>query len=165
MTSGAWASEDGRLTATSDAVLAVPTLDPLDSGDPICELIQSALLAGAGPRNVTERRRERRHPFPYPIAFTPVDRNRTLLRDERFVAIGKHLSYGGLDFYYHVAIPYRQAVVALPCGSDRQVSLLIDLNWCRFGSHRWYENGGQFIQPASSPDDHPDALFVDDLLL
>ena len=93
-----------------------------------------------------ERRREHRYPFPYPIPMTPVDEKGNETGEERFTAIGRHLSEQGFDFYSKEAIPHRFLVAALPVGEDQAVGILLDLNWCRFGQHGWYENGGKFTQ-------------------
>lgn len=154
-----------QLTTNDSTVAVVPVLEPLEGGDAIGERVQTALLNASSPREVTERRRERRHPFPYPVAVLPVGANRRLQRDETFFVIGKHLSFGGLDFYHHQAVPHRHAVVTLPCGLAGPVALLIDLAWCRFGAHRWYENGGKFIHATRVPDDHLDIDDLDLLLI
>jgi len=96
-----------------------------------------------------ERRRERRYPFPHLVTLVPVAPDGAHLNNETIVVVGKQLSVGGLSFYHRQPIPYRRAVVVFEVGSHR-TALLMDLNWCRFARRGWYENGGRFLQAAST---------------
>jgi hypothetical protein len=96
-----------------------------------------------------ERRRDRRFAFPYPIRLTPVD-ERGLAAGPSIVVLGKHLSEGGLDFYHHSPLPYRRVVVSLEWRGQPGTHLLLQLTWCRFTQHGWYENGGRFLRPVES---------------
>lgn len=98
------------------------------------------------PRPDQKRRREHCYPFPYPIPMTPVDADGNETGEAKFAVIGRHLSEQGFDFYSKEAIPYRYLMASLPIGDDQFVEILLDLNWCRFGQHGWYENGGKFTQ-------------------
>ena len=111
-------------------------------------------LAVANPlpeRQFAERRRETRHPYPYPIYLTPVGRDGTTPQGKTIVVVGKHISDHGLDFYHREPLPYRRVIASLACGSGQWVGLLVDLSWCRFCRHGWYDNGGRFLSTASSP--------------
>jgi hypothetical protein len=66
------------------------------------------------------------------------------------VVVGKDLSDRGLGFFHPHPIPHRRAIVTLEDSSQRGVSLLIDLSWCRFTRHGWYDSGGRFLQIVSS---------------
>lgn len=110
----------------------------------ICRCVQFALRCTMPSRIKHERRRETRHPFPYPIQLTPVDLRGGAI-GESLCVIGKHLSNHGLDFYFQQPVPYRRVVAALSAGGDQHVSMLMDLTWCRFSGHGWYENGGRFL--------------------
>lgn len=96
-------------------------------------------------RGGTERRREKRHLFPYPVRLKSVDATSD---DETIVVLGKHLSESGLDFYHFQALADRRMVATFECDGT-EVELLLELTWCRFGKHGLYENGGRFVQPFS----------------
>jgi hypothetical protein len=97
-------------------------------------------------RSDKERRCEHRYQFPYPISMTPVDAKGKATGEPPFVVIGRHLSEQGMDFYSKEVIPYRYLVASLPIGEEQSVGMLVDLSWCRFGHHGWYENGGKFTE-------------------
>ncbi len=101
----------------------------------------------------TDRRGDRREPFPYPIPITPLNRNGLPENDETIFVLGKHLSERGLDFYYKAPVPYRRVITSWECRDDRWLGLLLDLRWCRSNGHGWYENGGRFLQVVDSPFD------------
>jgi len=57
------------------------------------------VLAGTQPtRQQLERRREKRHPYPYPVYLTPVGRDGATPAGETIVVLGKHLSEHGCEF-------------------------------------------------------------------
>ena len=64
---------------------------------------------------------------------------------ETLVVLGKHISNHGLDFYSSQPVPYRRVVVCFPSNQGEDIRLLMDLTWCRFCGHGWYENGGRFL--------------------
>jgi hypothetical protein len=97
-----------------------------------------------------ERRREKRHPFPYPVYLTPVGRSGLTPAGETIVVLGKHLSELGFDFYHRDPLPHRRAILSFETGST-WIGVLIDLAWCRFGRHGWYDNGGRFLAVVPSP--------------
>jgi hypothetical protein len=91
-----------------------------------------------------ERRREKRHAFPYPIRLRAADREGRLLADcESIIAFGKSLSNSGLEFYFHEAVPHRWMIASLPSGIDQFVDVLINLEWCRFAHEGYYVNFGR----------------------
>jgi hypothetical protein len=95
--------------------------------------------------SVFERRRLTRHAYPYPIRLVPLSLGGEPLVDEAFYVLGKHLSQLGLDFYGTQPVPYRRAISCFECGPGRTIQMLMDLTWCRFCHHGWYENGGRFL--------------------
>ncbi|MFP8871055.1 MAG: hypothetical protein VCB43_06330 [Myxococcota bacterium] len=97
-----------------------------------------------------ERRRAKRHPFPYPVRLTPVDA-RGNATDETIIVLGKHLTSCGLDFYYQHAVSHRRVVATFDCEVNQRAELLMDLTWCRFSGHGWYENGGRFLSVVNPP--------------
>ena len=71
---------------------------------------------------------------------------------EPFTVVCKHISKGGIGFYYPEPMPYRYVVVTLPAmGTEAPIHLLVDLTWCRFAQKGWYENGGLFVREAEEP--------------
>ncbi|MGO8689322.1 MAG: hypothetical protein ACLQLG_06785 [Thermoguttaceae bacterium] len=111
-----------------------------------------ALLTTLYPHHdALERRRESRHPFPYLIHLWPVGSDGRTPCGERIVVAGKHLSQRGLGFYHREPLPYRRMVAALESEGGRPVAFLVDLTWCRFTKHGWYESGGRFLEAVPSP--------------
>lgn len=126
----------------------------------------SVRLALANPlpeRQYVERRRETRHPYPYPIYLTPVARDGRTPEGKTLVVVGKHLSDHGLDFYHRQPLPYRRVIASLACGGGQWVGLLMDLSWCRFCRHGWYDNGGRFLGVVRSPLEDPEEQALLDL--
>jgi hypothetical protein len=99
----------------------------------------------------SDRRTDRREPFPYPIYITPLAEDGSAQTDETIVVLGKHLSERGLDFYYQAPLPYRRVVASWECSNGRWLAMILDLRWCRSNRHGWYENGGRFLQVVESP--------------
>ena len=151
---------------------STPPAAPVLGADPevgrrnsICGVVQSALMDVRPPRHNVERRRERRHPFPYPVHMTPVATDNRIQSDAAFYVLGKHLSHGGMDFYHGEPVPFRRVIATLAPAAENTCALLLDLTWCRFGAHRWYENGGAFVQALISPLSRPDATLISELSL
>jgi hypothetical protein len=110
------------------------------------------VLAGAQPtRRQLERRREKRHPYPYPVYLTPVGRDSLTPTAQTLVVLGKHLSEHGFDFYHREPLPHRRAIVSFEPSRGSWIGVLLDLSWCRFGRHGWYDNGGRFLAVVPSP--------------
>jgi hypothetical protein len=127
--------------------LSVQVSRPLD----IASSVSSALCAVEPGRKVIERRRESRHPYPYPVHLTPLATTGEPELLRTFVVIGKHLSPHGLDFYFRLPLPERRVIASLDCGRDGWIGLLLELAWCRFSRHGWYDNGGRFLAVVPSP--------------
>jgi hypothetical protein len=108
-------------------------------------------LAGAQAERHVERRTETRHPYPYPIHMTPVDRTGQPLVAETFVVVGKHLSSHGADFYYAQPLEWSRVIASFPLHNGKWIGLLMELTWCRFSRHGWYDNGGRFVGTVESP--------------
>jgi hypothetical protein len=100
-----------------------------------------------------ERRREQRFPYPYPIRLTPVTTDGTVPPAESIVVLGKHLNDHGLDFYFKEPLAYRRVIASFEQNGREVMHILMELTWCRFGRHGWYENGGRFLQvlPSAAP--------------
>ena len=97
----------------------------------------------------SDRRTEFRNPYPFLVALTPVDGEGTDLSEDSVVVVGKDLSEHGFGFFHREPFPYRRAIVTLSDSSGYSVRLLIDLAWCRFTTHGWYESGGRFLEVVS----------------
>ena len=117
----------------------------------IASSVCAAMFAVEPARKGSERRKESRHAYPYPIHLTPLDRvgDPEVLRT--FVVIGKHLSPHGLDFYFRLPLPERRVIASLDAGREGWIGLLLELTWCRFSRHGWYDNGGRFLAVVPSP--------------
>ncbi|MBN1911603.1 MAG: hypothetical protein JW818_17815 [Pirellulales bacterium] len=110
------------------------------------------LLTSLYPRpETTERRSQRRYPFPYLVQLTPVGEEGTEPIGETVVVVGKHLSERGLGFYHLKPLPYRRMIVSIEVSNGSWVGFLIDLTWCRFTKQGWYESGGRFLEVVPSP--------------
>jgi hypothetical protein len=118
-------------------------------------LVHLALANPLPQRQWVERRLEKRHPYPYPIYLTPVARDGRTPEGKTIVVMGKHISEHGLDFYHREPLPYRRVIASLGCASGEWLGILMDLSWCRFCRHGWYDNGGRFLGPATSPLEDP----------
>ena len=125
-----------------------PTDSPRDA---VAASVQAALYAVEPGRRAMERRREQRYAFPYPIHLTPYGAGGAPRTERTFVVIGKHLSENGLDFYCRQPLAERRVIASLDCGKEGWIGLVLELAWCRFGRHGWYDNGGRFIAAAPSP--------------
>lgn len=99
-----------------------------------------------------ERRRERRFPFPQLIHLS--SNQETMPLAKRIVVVGKHLSERGLGFFHRDPLSERQMVATFERAGGLWNSFLIDLSWCRFTRHGWYESGGRLLQllPPCPPD-------------
>ncbi|MCU0958725.1 MAG: hypothetical protein MUF48_01350, partial [Pirellulaceae bacterium] len=73
----------------------------------------------------SDRRCDRREPFPYPIDIIPVAADGRVLHAEAIVVLGKHLSERGLDFYYQAPLPYRRVVASWECPDGDRPALLL----------------------------------------
>ncbi len=135
-----------------------PMIDPLPRSDRtaadngsaadavICTLQRSSKPgAGAG-----ERRRDARYAFPHPIHLTPLDDNGQPNAAASLIVMGRQISERGLDFY-HAAPLYEKKVIASFKQAGVWLSFLLELQWCRFHSSGWCENGGRFLHSVETP--------------
>jgi hypothetical protein len=110
------------------------------------------LLATLYPKHdLAERRHENRYPFPYLVHLTPLAEDGASRTAETLVVVGKHLSERGLGFYHPQPLPHRRMIASLQTSQGQWLGFLIDLSWCRFTGHGWYESGGRFLQSVLSP--------------
>jgi hypothetical protein len=133
-----------------------PPLPPRANSRTLSESIRDVVLralvhAGAGPGMMPERRKEKRTLFPYPVLMTPVDRDGVTPIGKSFSVLGKHIADHGFDFYSHDPVPYRRMIASFDTARGQVMALLMDVSWCRFGTHGWYENGGRFLEQTTPP--------------
>jgi len=136
------------------STLGNPQIDLLPDGE--CDDIRLqvwGLLTTLYPKSSPpERRRETRYPFPFLIHLLPVhEADGETPSGEKMVVVGKHISQGGLGFYHPKPLPYRRAIVSLENGHGTWFGFLLDLRWCRFTRHGWYESGGKYLKVVTSP--------------
>lgn len=112
------------------------------------DYVRQALAVPLAPRRLPERRRDLRHPYPYPIFLTPLEDDGETPASTSLVVVGKHLSERGVDFYCHEPLPYRRVIASLEWSKDAWIGLLLELTWCRFTRFGWYDNGGRFLRVA-----------------
>jgi hypothetical protein len=146
-----------------EAARAIPAPKPGSVEDEqIASQVRLALCSPYPERGTFERRRETRHPYPYPVYLTPTARDGRTPEGKTIVVVGKHLSDHGLDFYHREPLPHRRVIASFACGSGQWVGLLMDLSWCRFCRHGWYDNGGRFLHTVPSPlEDPTERLLLD----
>jgi hypothetical protein len=106
---------------------------------------------------IPQRRDLQRHAYPQLVRLTPVDPATLVPQGETVVVVGKHLSERGLGFYHREPLPHRHVVVVVERDATSReggdaLAFLMDVSWCRFTRHGWYESGGRFLQavPATS---------------
>jgi hypothetical protein len=110
------------------------------------------ILAGLYPPGKTcERRADQRFPYPHLLYLTPVGDDGISAAGESVVVVGKHLSEHGLGFFYQQPLPNRRMIASLQAQESRWLGFLIDITWCRFTQHGWYDSGGRFLQAVPSP--------------
>jgi hypothetical protein len=112
----------------------------------IRDCVQILLASHFGRAYATDRRRERRYPFPHLVHLTPLADDGRTPSGPPMVAVGRELSEGGFGFFHPSPLPYRQMIAALEGADSRWYSFVIDLTWCRFMRHGWYESGGRFLR-------------------
>jgi len=98
----------------------------------------------------SERRDHGRVAYPMLLRLQPVDAKTHAPLTEPIVVVGKNICQRGLGFYHQQPLPYRRAIVTLEDAAGCTASLLIDLSWCRFTHHGWYDSGGRFLRVLDS---------------
>ena len=137
-------------------VLGYPQLERItELGPPSDESVRRkvwGILAGLYPPGKTaERRIDQRFPYPHLLYLTPVGNDGLSPAGDSVVVVGKHLSEHGLGFFYQQPLPDRRMIASLEIQDSRWAGFLIDITWCRFTQHGWYDSGGRFLQAVPSP--------------
>ena len=110
------------------------------------------LLAGLYPPGQwVERRFEQRFPYPHLLYLTPLAEDGVRPGGELIVVVGKHLSESGLSFFHQRPLAHRRMIASLEERGKRWVGFVIDITWCRFTQHGWYDSGGQLLETIPSP--------------
>ena len=110
------------------------------------------ILAGLAPRaHHPERRTVQRFPYPTLLYLTPVASDGITPSGESIVVVGKHLSEQGLGFFYQQPLPNRRMIASLEGKESRWIGFVVDITWCRFTRHGWYDSGGRFLHAVPSP--------------
>jgi hypothetical protein len=105
------------------------------------------LLAGFHSANPwTERRSVQRFPLGRLVHLTPVGSEGITPLGESIVVVGKDVSERGLGFFHLQPLPHRRMIAALETQTGDWLRFLIDISWCRFTHHGWYDSGGRFLQ-------------------
>lgn len=142
------------LSATYDFALP-PTVgesEPPGSEDKVRQQVWSLLAGFYAAGKWTERRGDQRFPLPRLIFLTPVGSDSLVPLADPVVVVGKDLSERGLGFYHPHPLPYRRVVASLETHAGQPVAFLIDINWCRFTRHGWYDSGGRILQVVEPAD-------------
>ncbi len=142
------AASNGAVSA-HDANLDFRTADSAEEALPE---LSDALAAGiCGRRHAGDARREVRRPYPFLLTLVPVTEHGETLHEQLFTVVGKNLSSRGIGFFHKDPIPYRRVVVHLEGAAGRAVRALVELSWCRFTRHGWYDSGGRFLELTPMP--------------
>ena len=138
------------------SVLSYLQLEPMAEAAPVAnDALRRqvwGILAGLyPPGKISERRIDQRFPYPHLLYLSPVGNDGISPAGESVVVVGKHLSEHGLGFFYQQPLPYRRMIASLQAQEARWLGFLIDITWCRFTQHGWYDSGGRFLQAVPSP--------------
>jgi hypothetical protein len=109
------------------------------------------LLTLVYPPDRVERRRNQRYAYPHLIHLTPCTPEGHPKPDESVVVVGKDLSQCGLGFFHRDPIVERRVIASMQAGPTEWVAFLLDITWCRFNGHGWYDSGGRFLGIVPSP--------------
>jgi hypothetical protein len=116
----------------------------------IRDCVRNLLASHFGRPYSTDRRRERRFPFPHLVHLTPLADDGRSPAGSALTAVGRELSEGGFGFFHPSPLPYRQMIASLEAADRRWFSFVIDLTWCRFMRYGWYESGGRFLRTIAA---------------
>ena len=118
------------------------------------------LVGGLYPAGrVHERRAAQRYPYPHLVYLCPLMAVETTEAQKPIVVVGKDISERGLGFYHQQPLPHRLMNASLQAHDGRWFGFLIDINWCRFNHHGWYDSGGRLLEAATPAIAAPGGLF------
>ncbi len=135
--------------AASERLLTIE--GPISADERLREQVWSLLSGSHSPRDASERRAAQRFPYPNLVLLTPIGPDGQAPLAESLVVVGKHLSERGLGFYHPKPLPYRRIIASLRSSQGLGAHFLMEVTWCRFTEHGWYESGGRFLRAAADP--------------
>lgn len=98
-----------------------------------------------------EKRNSARQDYPHPVYLTPLDPAGQAELDESYGVLGRRISDRGFDFYHREPIVDKFVIASFEYSPNRWIGIKMKLNWCRFGRHGYFENGGEFLEVVDSP--------------
>ena len=131
--------------AHSSHDVMAPTVLISASQEAVREVVWNLLTHSQVRGPAQERRLHQRFPYAELVTILPAGSDGTPLEAEPMTVVAKQLSERGMGFFHSEPIPYRRVVVTFESPDGEAVSLLTDLNWCRFIRRGWYESGGRFL--------------------
>ena len=123
----------------------------LSSDETVRRQVWDILARMYPPGKITERRIAQRFPYPHLLYLTPVGNDGLSPAGDSVVVVGKDLSEHGLGFFYQQPLPDRLMIASLELPDSQWTGFLIDITWCRFTQHGWYDSGGRFLRMVPSP--------------
>lgn len=116
-----------------------------DCAQRVIQEIRDMLTQWGLPADRLDRRNRRRFPYPHLIRITPVGHNDRPAHTT-LVASGRDISLFGVGFYLPAPLPHQRAILSFHRSLHAELSILTELDWCRFTRFGWYENGGRFLR-------------------
>jgi hypothetical protein len=116
------------------------------AADAVGAQVRRLFVAAAAPEVSSQRRQAQRIAFPQLIRLQAVDPETLVPHDESTVVVGKFLSEQGLGFFHQEPMPHRFVVASIDVPGEPPARFLLDVSWCRFTRHGWYESGGRFLR-------------------
>jgi hypothetical protein len=139
------------LMDTAETDLAFPTQLVPATDHPVRRQVWNLLAGLHPPGQWVERRFEQRFPYPQLLYLTPLADDGASPGGDSIIVVGKHLSESGLSFFHQRPLAHRRMIASLEERGRRWVGFVIDISWCRFTQHGWYDSGGQFLEAVPSP--------------
>lgn len=93
-----------------------------------------------------ERRKAKRVAIPLLIRVTPLDRQEGTPVGPTITAVGKDLGKSGIGFFHQTALPHKLVRIGFDDPQLKDISVEVELNWCRFSNLGWYESGGKLLR-------------------
>lgn len=100
--------------------------------------------------NGPERRKSPRVAIPVLIRVTPLDGLTGNPVGPTMTAVGKDLGKKGIGFFHQAALPHRLVRIAFDAPGVQDLSVEVELSWCRFSNLGWYESGGKLLRMIES---------------
>jgi hypothetical protein len=116
--------------------------------EPVRKQVHGLLSPSANEQLYRDRRSDRRHPFPALMTLFAAEGENDAAPQ---VIVGKDLSERGMGFFHPRPIYFRNGVVVCDTPDGGQVAFLIDISWCRFTRHGWYESGCRLLEVVPPP--------------